>query len=53
MYPDNNMPNTCGDACGTMPECAPLAVPYVPFQQTNPKRYSQQDALNNGTLFPA
>ena len=52
MYPDNNMPNTCGDACGTMPECAPLAVPYVPFQQTNPKRYSQQDALNNGTLFP-
>ena len=42
MYPDNNMPNTCGDACGTMPECAPLAVPYVPFQQTNPKRYSQQ-----------
>ena len=35
-----------------MPECAPLAVPYVPFQQTNPKRYSQQDALNNGTLFP-
>ncbi len=52
MYPDNNMPNTCGGACGTMPECAPLAVPYVPFQQTNPKRYSQQDALNNGTLFP-
>lgn len=54
MYPDNGTPNlpACGDACGTMPDCAPLAVPYVPFQQTGSKRYSQQDALNNGTLFP-
>lgn len=52
MEPDINMKPVCGDACGTMPECAPLAVPYVPFQQTNPKRYSQNDALNNGTLFP-
>ena len=58
MYPENNVPTTpgtpggCGDACGTLPECAPLAVPYVPFQQTGSKRYSQQDALNNGTLFP-
>ena len=43
---------TCPDANGTMPSCAPLAVPYVPFQQTNPKRYSQNDALSNGTLFP-
>ena len=42
----------CSDANGTLPECAPLAVPYVPFQQTGSKRYSQQDALNNGTLFP-
>ena len=24
----------------------------VPFQQTGSKRYSQQDALDNGTLFP-
>ena len=61
MYPDNetNKPAgsdscklACPDACGTLPECAPLAVPYVPFQQNNPKRYSQNDALNNGTLFP-
>lgn len=53
MYPDNGVnPVPCGDASGTLPECAPLAVPYVPFQQTNPKRYSQADALNNGTLFP-
>lgn len=60
MYPDTGKPEkpelpekpVCPDACGTLPECAPLAVPYVPFQQMNPKRYSQKDALNNGTLFP-
>ena len=51
MYPDDR-PTACGDACGTLPECAPLAVPYVPFQQTGPKRYDQQDALDRGTLFP-
>ena len=59
LYPDNdiNKPTTpgsgmCPDGCGTLPECAPLAVPYVPFQQPDPKRYNQNDALNNGTLFP-
>lgn len=43
----------CADTMGTMPSCAPLAVPYVPFQQTASTRYSQQEALNNGTLFPS
>ena len=54
MYPDNGntTPGGCPDTCGILPDCAPLAVPYVPFQQTGSKRYSQQDALNNGTLFP-
>ena len=56
MNPDNNSgnqsPTRCPDGCGTLPECAPLAVPYVPFQQTGSRRYTQQDALNNGTLFP-
>lgn len=53
MYPDNGTnPAICGDNCGTMPECAPLAVPYVPYQQSGAKRYSQMDALNNGTLYP-
>lgn len=42
----------CDDACGALPNCAPLAVPIVPVQQTNPKRYNQMDALANGTLFP-
>lgn len=42
----------CGDNCGTLPPCAPLAVPYVPFQQNDPKKYTQEQALSNGTLFP-
>lgn len=44
--------NVCADNCGTLPPCAPLAVPYVPFQQTGSKKYNQAEALNNGTLFP-
>ena len=44
--------SSCPDRCGTMPACAPLAVPYVPFQQNAPQKYDQNDALSNGTLFP-
>ncbi len=43
---------SCPDFYGTLPSCAGLAVPYVPFQQDNPKKYSQDEALSNGTLFP-
>ena len=53
MNPDtgtNSRP--CADACGTMPACAPLAVPYVPFQQRGSQKYNQADALANGTVFP-
>lgn len=42
----------CEDGCGALPSCAPLAVPFVPFQQKDPKRYNQVEALSNGTLFP-
>ena len=58
LYPDNGIttpdpaPMPCSDSCGSLPECAPLAVPYVPFQQKNAKQYAPSDALNNGTLFP-
>lgn len=48
----NNETTGCPDANGTMPGCAPLAVPYVPFQQTSPKRYERLEALSEGTLFP-
>lgn len=49
---NNNKPTGCTDRCGTLPSCAPLAVPYVPFQQNCPAKYSREDALSNGTLFP-
>lgn len=50
----NSESNTavCSDRHGTLPSCAPLAVPYVPFQQEGSKKYEPNDALNNGTLFP-
>ena len=44
--------SSCPDANGTLPSCAGLAVPYVPFQQNNPQKYAQSEALSNGTLFP-
>ena len=52
VRPDMDAAADCGDGCGTLPQCANLVFPYVPFQQTSPKRYNQNDALNNGTLFP-
>ena len=53
MYPEHETePIPCGDACGVLPSCAPLAVPYVPFQQTGAKRYEQMEALSSGTLYP-
>lgn len=43
---------SCPDSNGTLPSCAGLAVPYVPFQQNDPQKYAQTEALSNGTLFP-
>lgn len=43
---------SCPDTSGTLPSCAGLAVPYVPFQQNDPQKYAQTEALSNGTLFP-
>ena len=43
----------CAAGCGNLPGyCAPLVFPYVPMQGSNPPRYSQQDAMNAGSLFP-
>lgn len=53
MNMNMEMAPVCSDAEGFLPPCAPLAVPYVPFQQTGSKRYPQKEALNNGTLFPS
>lgn len=42
----------CEDTRGTLPACAPLANPYVPFQNNTPERYTAGRALAKGTLFP-
>lgn len=45
-------PTACLDWQGTLSSCAPLAVPFVPFQQTGSEVYTQNEALAQGTLFP-
>ena len=45
-------PAVCDAMCGTLPSCAPLSVPYVPFQQKGSPKYGASEALDNGTLFP-
>lgn len=42
----------CSDFEGVLPACAPLANPYVPFQQGNSARYMPDKAIIRGTLFP-
>jgi spore coat protein JB len=37
---------------GVLPPCAPLATPYVPFQQNNPQTYTAKKGVIRGTLFP-
>lgn len=37
---------------GVLPCMAPLATPYVPFQQEDPPRYEPRKALIRGTLYP-
>ena len=42
----------CANADGQLPSCAPLANPYVPFQQTGSEQYPAPKALVRGTIFP-
>jgi len=37
---------------GSLPRRAPLAFAYVPYQDDNPPKYTSEDALTRGTLFP-
>lgn len=37
---------------GQLPAMAPLANPYVPFQQENPPVYEAKKGIVRGTLFP-
>jgi len=37
---------------GRLPSLAPLANPYVPFQQDDPPKYEAKKGIVRGTLFP-
>lgn len=53
MFDTNNVYKIDKDCkFGSLPGRAPLAVPYVPFQDENPPIYSANDGLNRGTVFP-
>ena len=41
-----------GGLTGTLPAQAPLANPYVPFQDPTPPKYEARKALIRGTLYP-
>lgn len=42
----------CGFKTGALPDCAPLALAYVPMQSGACPAYEPADALARGTLFP-
>lgn len=44
--------NSCADSNGVLPSCAPLANPYVPFQQNGAAKYEANKGIVRGTLFP-
>lgn len=59
MTNEKRMPETdstgskaCSDAEGVLQPCAPLANPYVPFQQEGSAKYDARRGLVRGTLFP-
>lgn len=41
-----------GCTMGKLPSCAPLANPYVPFQQENPQTYKAPKGMVRGTMYP-
>lgn len=51
-YPSNPNNQGCNDASGSLPSCAPLANPYVPFQGNNPEKYQPTKGLIRGTMYP-
>ena len=52
MKPRNMRRNLPAGITGTLPAQAPLANPYVPFQEKDPPKYDARKALIRGTLYP-
>ena len=46
----NTMTQNGGE--GRLPQMAPLANPYVPYQMENPPKYEPEKGIIRGTLFP-
>lgn len=44
--------NGCNYKNGTLPDCARLAMAYVPMQQSAKPMYNTAQAFSTGTLFP-
>lgn len=44
--------DACNEITGKLPGCAPLANPYVPFQQPHAKTYQASSGFIRGTLYP-
>lgn len=44
--------DSCSEEAGILPGCAPLANPYVPYQQENAKTYQADTGLVRGTMYP-
>jgi len=42
----------CDYKSGSLPECAPLAMSFVPMQSASVPAYDTEEALQRGTLFP-
>ena len=50
IFLQNN--DSCTYKEGSLPSCAPLAVPMLAAQQSSQPAYDSADALAKGTLFP-
>ena len=49
---ENNNKHDCGGKNGALPSCAPLALAYVPMQQSSLPQYEPAKGIMRGTLFP-
>lgn len=52
LQTSNEQVAACQDWQGVLPACAPLANPYVPFQQEGSETYPAPRGMIRGTLFP-
>jgi len=49
----NNGQTACDNGKGCLPgRCAAMVFPFIAMQPENARRYGQQEALREGTLFP-